>query len=183
MTRTPSTNICTLSIAPTTRGFGFAVIDGEGMLVNWGGKVVKGDKNKGALKKTEELISHYEPGTIVLQDASAKHSRRSQRVRELTQQIATMATARKLKVKLYSDVKIRRAYFRDGKGTKHGIAEIVAKRFPEELGTHVPPKRRPWMSEDYQMSIFEAVALALMPRLGELSLLEVFKAPQLDRQI
>ena len=83
MTRTPSTNICTLSIAPTTRGFGFAVIDGEGTLVNWGGKVVKGNKNKGALKKTEELVSHYKPGTIVLQDASAKHSRRSIRVRGL----------------------------------------------------------------------------------------------------
>ena len=148
MTRTSPTNICTLSIAPTTRGFGFAVIDGEGKLVNWGGKVVKGDKNKGALRKAEELISHYKPRTLVLQDASAKHSRRSQRVRELTQQIATMATARKLKVKLYSDMKIRRAYFADGKGTKHGIAEILAERFPEELGAHVPPKRRPWRSEE-----------------------------------
>ena len=85
----------------------------------------------------------------------------------MTEQIVTMATARKLKVKLYSDVKIRRAYFTDGKGTKHGIAEIIAKRFPEELGAHVPPKRRPWMSEDYQMSIFDAVALALVPRLGK----------------
>ena len=167
MRQTPSTNICTLSIAPTTRGFGFAVIDGEGTLVNWGGKVVKGDKNKGALRKTEELISHYDPEVIVLQDASAKHSRRSIRVRELTKQIVTIATARKLKVKLYSDVKIRRAYFAGGKGTKHGIAEILAERFPEELGAHVPPKRRPWMSEDYRMSIFDAVALALMPRLGK----------------
>ena len=112
------------------------------------------------------MLFRSEPRVIVLQDASAKHSRRSLRVRELTQEIVAMAMARKLKVRLYSDVKIRRAYFADGKGTKHGIAKIVAKRFPEELGAHVPPKRRPWMSEDYQMSIFDAVALALVPRLG-----------------
>ena len=42
------------------------------------------------------------------------------------------------------------------------MAEILVKRFPEELGSRLPPKRRPWMSEDSRMDIFDAVALALM---------------------
>ena len=46
-------------------------------------------------------------------------------------------------------------------GTKHDIAEYLANRFPEELGTRMPPKRRPWMSEDHRMPMFEAVALTV----------------------
>ena len=57
---------------------------------------------------------------------------------------------------------VRRVFFANGQGTKHALAEILAKRFPEELGFRLPPKRRPWMSEDYRMDIFDAVALALI---------------------
>ena len=46
----------------------------------------------------------------------------------------------------------------DSQGTKHMLAEIIAKRFPEELGSRLPPKRKPWMSEDFRMNIFDAVA-------------------------
>jgi hypothetical protein len=42
---------------------------------------------------------------------------------------------------------------------------IIAKRFPEELGSRLPPERKPWMSEDSRMNIFDAVALALVFRL------------------
>jgi hypothetical protein len=50
----------------------------------------------------------------------------------------------------------------DDPGTKHALAEIIAERFPEELGFLLPPKRRDWMSQDSRMDIFDAVALALM---------------------
>jgi len=46
-------------------------------------------------------------------------------------------------------------------GTKDGVAEIIAKQFPDELGSRLPPQRRPWTSEDYRMGIFDAMALAL----------------------
>jgi hypothetical protein len=59
----------------------------------------------------------------------------------------------------------RRVFFADGRGTKHALAEILSERFPEELGSRLPPKRRAWMSEDYRMGIFDAVALILMLRL------------------
>ena len=58
-----------------------------------------------------------------------------------------------------------RVFFRDGPGTKHALAELLAKRFPNELGFRLPPKRRPWMSEDYRMDIFAAISLALAFRL------------------
>jgi len=40
------------------------------------------------------------------------------------------------------------------------VAQTLAAQFPVELGKRLPPKRRPWMSEDPRMDIFDAVALA-----------------------
>ncbi|MDB6018025.1 MAG: hypothetical protein JWR19_2514 [Pedosphaera sp.] len=63
---------------------------------------------------------------------------------------------------MLSDKTIKRMFFADGKGTKHSIAEILAQRFPEELGDRLPPKRLAWMSEDDRLYMFDAVALALV---------------------
>jgi Holliday junction resolvasome RuvABC endonuclease subunit len=157
-----------LAIAPSTRGFGFAVLEGEVSLVDWGVKTVKGDKNVQSLAKVKELIAHYQPGVLVLEDASAKGSRRSPRIRKLSRQIIKMAVTRKVSVKLFSRDQVMKTFITDGQGTKHALAEIIAKRFPEELGSRLPPKRKPWMSEDSRMNIFDAVALVLMLRLKDL---------------
>ena len=158
-----------LAIAPSTRGFGFAVLEWQETLVDWGVKTVKGDKNVQSLAKVEKLITHYQPGTLVLEDASAKNSRRSPRIRKLSQQIIKMAANRKASVKLFSRDQMMKTFIPDGQGTKHALAEILAKRFPEELGSRLPPKRKPWMSEDSRMNIFDAVALAMMFQLKYVS--------------
>ena len=154
-----------LSIAPSTRGFGFAVLEDRETLVDWGVKSVKGNKNARSLVKVEELIAHYRPGVIVLHDNSAKASRRSARIQALGQEIFSVASKRDIGVELFSRQQVRKIFFADGRGTKHALAEILAKRFPEELGFRLPPKRRAWMSEDYRMDIFDAVALVLVLRL------------------
>lgn len=154
-----------LAIAPSTRGFGFAVLEGQETLVDWGVKTVQWDKNVQSLAKVEELLVLYQPGVLVLEDASAKNSRRSTRIRKLCQQIIKLAVARKVSVKVFSRDRVMKIFITDGQGTKHSLAEIIAKRFPEELGSRLPPKRKPWMSEDSRMNIFDAVALALLPHL------------------
>jgi Holliday junction resolvasome RuvABC endonuclease subunit len=154
-----------LAIAPSTRGFGFALLEGLDTLVDWGVKSVEGDKNSQSLVKVKELIVRYQPDVMVLQHTSIKPYRRSERIRTLGQQIITVAASRKVGVALFSHDQVRREFFGDDQGTKQALAEILAKRFPEELGFRLPPKRRPWMSEDSRMDIFDAVALALMLRL------------------
>jgi hypothetical protein len=47
-----------------------------------------------------------------------------------------------------------------GAYTKHQVAGLLAKRLPE-LGPRQPRYRQSWMTEDYSMSIFDAVALAI----------------------
>ena len=151
-----------LAIAPSTKGFGYAILEGHKELVDWGVKSVEGDKNAGSMEKVEELIAHYNPHVMVLEDTLAKGSRRCARIQALTKRLIALAESRTIKVALFSQKKIRRVFFADGCGTKHALAEIIAERFPEELGFRLPPKRRAWMSEDSRMDIFDAVALALM---------------------
>jgi len=150
-----------LAIAPSSRGFGFAVLEGGKTLVDWGVKSVTGDKNVVTLKKAERMVADYNPSVLVLNDAAARDSRRSRRVQELTKKIIAMASTGKVKVALLSRNQVMRAFFADGRGTKHAVARLLAKRFPEELGHRLPPKRKPWVSEDYRMGIFDAVALAV----------------------
>ena len=161
MSRIKPEHIRILAIAPSTRGFGFAVLEGRETLVDWGVKSVNGDKNTGSLAKVEELMAHYQPGVVVLQDNSAKDSRRSPRIRELGQQVVALASNRKISVASFSRERVRRVFFANGQATKQALAEVLAKRFPEELGFRLPPKRRAWMSQDGRMDIFDAVSLAL----------------------
>src|ERR1039458_10214711 len=59
-----------LAIAPSTKGFGYAVFEGHKMLVHWGVKSVKGDKNAGAIEKVEDVIARYNPQVMVLEDTA-----------------------------------------------------------------------------------------------------------------
>jgi Holliday junction resolvasome RuvABC endonuclease subunit len=151
-----------LTIAPSTKGFGYAVFEGHKMLVHWGVKSVKGDKNAGTIEKVEDMIARYNPQVMVLEDTATKGSHRAPRIKALTKRLVAVAERRTIKVVLFSQKQIRRVFFGDEPGTKHALAEIIADRFPEELGFRLPPKRRDWMSQDSRMDIFDAVALALM---------------------
>ena len=148
-----------LAIAPSTRGFGFAVLERD-TLIDWGVKSVKGDKNAESLKKVKELIEHYKPAVLVVPDIT-KQSRRSERIRVLNSKIIGMAKTRKVRVATRSRKQVSEALSTDGAMNKHEIAEILAERFPDELGSRLPLKRKPWMSEDSRMDIFDAVAIGV----------------------
>ena len=154
-----------LAIAPSSRGFGFALLEGQETLADWGVKQVKGDKTVESFKRVEELIIHYEPDVLVMEDAFGKNVRRSPRIKALGQEVILLAESRKIKVAMLSREQVRRRFFARGLGSKHALATILAQRFPEELGSSLPPKRRLWMSEDRRMDMFDAVGLALAFRL------------------
>ena len=153
-----------LAVAPSTRGVGFAVLEGKETLVNWGVKSITGDKNSHSLARIKELITQYEPAVLVLEDCLAAKSRRNPRIRSLGKRIIKLATNHRLLIKLFSREQVNRIFFMEGKGTKHALAEMLAQRFPEELGFRVPPQRKPWTSEDCRIDMFDAVALALAVR-------------------
>lgn len=154
----------TLAIAPSAYGFGFAVMDGFDNLADWGMKEAKGDKNKVALNKVRELVGRYQPELLVIPNTEVENSRRSTRIKKLTRKIKELGQSKGTKVAAYTLEEMHAVFSEGKKGTKHDIAVKLGARFPDELGNRVPPKRKLWQSEDSRMDIFDAVALALMPR-------------------
>jgi Holliday junction resolvasome RuvABC endonuclease subunit len=151
-----------LAIAPSTRGFGFAVMEGQEILVDWGVKAVKRGKNARCVALVEEFIDLYQPEVLAIEDLSGKNTRHSNRIRLLGQQIVAVASKRKIRAETYSRMEVNREVAMDERATKHARASQLAERFPEELGHRLPPKRRAWDSQDYRMDIFDALALALI---------------------
>jgi hypothetical protein len=60
-----------------------------------------------------------------------------------------------------SRTEVREVFARVDALTKRDIALAVAKQIPA-FERYLPPVRKPWMSEDARMSLFDAAALALI---------------------
>lgn len=151
-----------LAVALTSRGLGYAVLEGEKTLVESEHMSVrKGDKNKQCLTKVEKLAAFYRPDVLVLQDVMAKGSRRAPRIKTLHKQIVRFAGKHKLKVELILAKQLRTLLLGDPRGTKHEMANMLVKYFPDELSSRLPPKRRAWQSVDSRMDIFDAVGLGV----------------------
>ena len=149
-----------LAIDPTTRGFGFAVLEGSEDLIDWGVKEARNNKNSRCARLIKNLIDQYQPDAIVLENHKEKGSRCSTRIQKLLERILKLIEEKKITAKLYSKSQVKRSFFLIGTPTKYNIALAIGKKFPE-LAVRVPPYRKPWMSEDYRMSIFDAMALGL----------------------
>jgi len=149
-----------LAVFPSTRGFGYVVFEGPHSPIDWGVKRVKGDKNAGSLKKISELFEFYRPETLVLEDYRGEGSRRAGRIERLIDAAAELAQRERIETRTHSREEIRRCFAGSGVVNKHEIAQAIAREFPE-LGVHLPPERKIWMSEDPRMSIFDAAALSL----------------------
>jgi hypothetical protein len=48
-------------------------MEGKNILVDWGVKTVKGDKNARSLSNVGNLIAHYEPDAITLENIRSRH--------------------------------------------------------------------------------------------------------------
>ncbi len=80
-----------LSIDPSTRGFGFAILEGPESLIDWGAKQVKANKNQRCLMLVEDLIERYRQDVVVVEDYDDKGCRRSPRVQDLLKGIIDLA--------------------------------------------------------------------------------------------
>lgn len=156
-----SKTIRILAIAPLSRGLGYAVMEGPDKLVACGNKAILGDKNARALAWVNRFIQFYQPDVLVLPNVTAADTRRAPRIKTLHRKIVAWAGKLQLKLRLVSVTQVRTYLLGEAKGTKFAVAQMLAEKFPDELGKRLPPKRRPWMSEDPRMDIFDAVGLAV----------------------
>jgi hypothetical protein len=159
MNQTMSQHTRILAIAPSARGFGYCAMEGQAML-GWGYKGVKGNKNLHSMAKIERVMKQFVPDVLVLPDINAKGCRRAPRIRALHREIIRLAMTQKCRVTLISGKMLRSSLAGNAKGTKHEMAEMLAKQYPAQLAVKLPLKRRAWESEDGRMDLFDAVGLA-----------------------
>ena len=76
MSRAYTNDIRVLAIDPSTRGFGFAILEGQNRLIDWGVTETKTDKKGRSLKLIANLLDLYQTSVIVVEDYAAKCSRR-----------------------------------------------------------------------------------------------------------
>jgi hypothetical protein len=150
-----------LAVAPLSRGLGYAVMEGPDKLVACGNKAILRDKNAGSLAWVNRFNKFYQPDVLVLPNVTAADTRRAARIKTLHRKIVAWAGKEQIKVRLISVTQVRGKSLGDAKGTKFAVAQTLAENFPVELGKRLPPKRRPWMSEDPRMDIFDAAGLAV----------------------
>jgi Holliday junction resolvasome RuvABC endonuclease subunit len=160
MSRIPTSEKRLLSIDPTHRGFGYVVLEGPERLIDWGTRHVQGPKNKASVAAVGELIGRYRPQIMVLEDVAARDCRRSRRVRELVEALDRHGRERGLTVRKIAKARVKKMFSRLGIRNKGQMARFIAARFPE-LARYLPPERKPWMSEDLKMAIFDAAAFGL----------------------
>lgn len=150
-----------LSIYLTTRGFAFALFEGPLSPVDWGTTDMRGLlKNRRCHKAAKALLTRYKPDVLVLQDMGKNEPHRILRIRLLNIAIARLAENACVPVLMISRARLREHFASRGTPTKQGIAELIAKHIPA-FERYLPRKRKPWMSEDKRMALFDAAALAL----------------------
>ncbi len=148
-----------LALDPTSKGLGFAVLEGPDRLVDWGLKHVRGDLNGKSLAQASDLIRQYQPNLLVIEDARAQGCRRRQRVRRLLARLAPLARRHRVRCRAIPQRWVLACFALEATN-KQRIAVAIAERFPE-LDPRLPPLRNPFMGEDERTAIFDATALAL----------------------
>lgn len=161
MIRRLAETVRVLGIDPTSKGFGFALLEGPKSLVDWGVARLRRASNVASLARVENLLGLYVPSLLVVEDCLAPGARRCARVQDLLGDSVRLAEQLEIQTTRVSWSTVKSVLsVNTARVTKYHIASTLTRHFPE-LEPHLPPPRKPWMSEDERMSIFDAAAFAV----------------------
>jgi Holliday junction resolvasome RuvABC endonuclease subunit len=150
-----------LGIYPNSRGFAFALFEGQLAPVDWGVIEIRGKrKNRQCLQRIAVMFGRYQPDALVLQDMSEQPSGRARRIRHLNEAIEVLAGTQGIPVFAYSRAQVRQRFEHENFASKQTIAESIARHIPM-FERFVPPPRKLWKSEHARMGLFDAAALVL----------------------
>jgi hypothetical protein len=153
------TDMRVLAVDPFSRGVGFAVLEGPEHLIDWGLKTTGRADNEKAIRATLALIARFQPDVLAVEDSDAAGSRRGGRVQQLLDRIVSAKSPR-LPVRLVNRSQLSAIGPLPQASTKYGRARLLVECFPE-LQPSLPRFRKPYMSEDARMAIFDAVSFAV----------------------
>src|SRR5689334_1418103 len=97
----------TLALYPSPRGFGFAVLEGRGLLVAWGVAQLFSSSDREFAARLDGLIDRYRPSVVVMQDlVGTTHGKRAH---ARTGQALARAHVRNVATFLLSATEVRNA--------------------------------------------------------------------------
>jgi hypothetical protein len=152
-----------LAVYLSTQGFAFVLFEGPLAPFDWGvhGPPPRGvNKNLWCLRRIAEILRRSTPDVLVLQDMARSAIRRTPRIRRLNETIGEMGERIGIPVCAHSREDVRELFRQNGIPTKHAVAEAIARQIPA-LARYQPRRRKPWLTEDRRMALFDAAALAL----------------------
>ena len=149
-----------LAVAPFVSGVAYVVFNGPWLPIDWGIKWIRSDKNEEGVIKVARLIDKYKPNVLVFEDHRGLGSRRAKRVELLLDEISELAKREKIEPRGYSRGQIRKVFSDCGAVTKYDIAKAITVQYPD-FAPKLPAPRKIWLPEHPNMSIFDAVSLAL----------------------
>lgn len=151
-----------LAIYPSSRGFGFAVLE-DGTLVDWGFAKSFAKTKEAFLTRLENLVDRYRPSHMTLEDFT--RSRRRDAVRRFVAIALAYACQRAIQTTLVSRTEVRAGLHLGGNASNHDVAVCISRRFTE-LAPLLPRRRRLWESEAERIQVFQAVGLAVAAMCG-----------------
>ena len=149
-----------LGFHPTARGFGWVVFEGPFRPIDWGLVSARKDKNATCLKRLKRLLTRFAPETLVLEAYDRETTRRARRIARLGVRARTLADGQGIETAVYTRAEIREAFAEVGATTRRDIAEAVARHL-DAFRHRLPPRRKPWESEDAREALFAAAAVVL----------------------
>ena len=144
-----------LGIDLTAKGFGFALLDANVGLLDWGFCTVRATDADGFATRIISKIERGGPTVLVLENFAPTKARQNA-LRRL-EAVIELARARNIGMCQVSRKIVRRIL---GVANKAEAAETIATRFPE-LQSRMPEDRAKRTSEDERMHIFDALSFAL----------------------
>jgi hypothetical protein len=150
-----SARVIALDIRP--QRIGYTVFEGPSRLLDWGVKRIR-------QKKTDRimfLLKTFRPSVLVLRRITRNSRRDLPAVREMIRTVRHQARSLSIPSLFVSMARINRVlgpYVK--KPTKQQYAAFIAECFPE-LAWQLPPRRKAWQREIWNMTLFDSAALGV----------------------
>lgn len=144
--------------------FGFAVFEASGALLDCGRKPCRGADTDDTVAlmsgKFISLLDRFAPSVVVLKHTSGRGDKPLLKSRKAIAAMKREIRQRSLRLVLLTRNDIYEVFRQSGKKNKHQIAGYIAGLHPE-IGWKLPPVRKNYDPEHYNMTIFDAISLGL----------------------
>lgn len=154
----PITSERYIAVHVRPRSIGFVVME-NAIIIDSGTRFCDQTRFDDCLgNRFDRLLRLYKPFCVIVKGARSLTI--DARKRRVFAAIKNGAVGQSIALISVKSAHVQKYFLRYDAKTKYEIAETIGRRMPE-LAWKLPRRRKPWESEHYRMSIFDAAAIAM----------------------